>query len=462
MGDQAGPGLACPSPESNLGLWWGGLFSGPAVRKHNRVRPRPGARPVDDRQALQRAVAAAPDDDLPRLVFADWLEEHGEPEHAAFVRAQVELAGTPPWEPFAVRCRHRDPDLVTGGPWWSALPRVDGYGLEWHPEFAFRRGFAWGLIVRDMATFFAQAPRLFAEAPIGQLHLRTATLDDWKRFAAQPWLPRVRSLHFYGTKTPIDAVRVLCDAPPAAGVAEIVFGASSRPGMPELVRGLMQSPLGRRLRSLELRAGPNSADEVDELLYVVGSADPGVRLDRLVLATMPAGDRGLENLYFSPVLDRLTDLELVNIPAAWLPTTWDRLPTLTRLRAVGCGLLGSDVARLVRSPAAAGLRALDLSDNPMACWADIHPDGLPALRSLKLRRVGLTDGPLADWLTRTQFWPYLVELDLRDNHLTAAGANHLLAAPTPPDLTALLLAGNPLGDEATGKLREHFGERLIL
>lgn len=27
--------------------------------------------------ALLRAVAAAPDDDVPRLVFADWLEEHG-------------------------------------------------------------------------------------------------------------------------------------------------------------------------------------------------------------------------------------------------------------------------------------------------------------------------------------------------------------------------------------------------
>jgi uncharacterized protein (TIGR02996 family) len=417
---------------------------------------------VDDREALQRAVAAAPDDDLPRLVFADWLEEHGEPEHAAFVRAQVELAATPPWEPFAVRCRHRDPDLVTGGPWWSALPPVDGYGLEWHPEFAFRRGFAWGLIVRDMATFFAQAPRLFAAAPVGQLHLRTATLDDWKRFAAQPWLPRVRSLHFYGTKTPIDAVRVLCDAPLAAGVEELVFGASSRPGMPELVRGLMQAPLGRRLRSLELRAGPNSADEVDELLHEVGDADSGVRLDRLALVTMPAGIHGLDNLYASPALGRLTDLELANIPAAWLPLGWDKLPTLTRLRATGCHLPSWEFASMTRSPAAAGLRALDLSDNPIESWSDADPDGLPGLRSLTLRRTLLGDEAVSGWLTRAAFWPNLVELDLRDNHLTAAAANHLLAAPVPPDLTALLLAGNPLGDEAVRKLRERFGERLIL
>lgn len=36
--------------------------------------------------AFLRAIAANPDDDTPRLVFADWLEEHGEPERAEFVR----------------------------------------------------------------------------------------------------------------------------------------------------------------------------------------------------------------------------------------------------------------------------------------------------------------------------------------------------------------------------------------
>jgi uncharacterized protein (TIGR02996 family) len=34
---------------------------------------------MNDREALLRAVCENPDDDTPRLVFADWLEEHGEP-----------------------------------------------------------------------------------------------------------------------------------------------------------------------------------------------------------------------------------------------------------------------------------------------------------------------------------------------------------------------------------------------
>jgi uncharacterized protein (TIGR02996 family) len=42
--------------------------------------------------ALLRAICADPDDDTPRLVAADWLEEHGDADRAAFIRIQVELA----------------------------------------------------------------------------------------------------------------------------------------------------------------------------------------------------------------------------------------------------------------------------------------------------------------------------------------------------------------------------------
>jgi uncharacterized protein (TIGR02996 family) len=46
---------------------------------------------VSDRDAFLAAIHDAPDDDAPRLVFADWLEENGEPERAEFIRVQVEM-----------------------------------------------------------------------------------------------------------------------------------------------------------------------------------------------------------------------------------------------------------------------------------------------------------------------------------------------------------------------------------
>jgi uncharacterized protein (TIGR02996 family) len=47
---------------------------------------------LTDREALIRAVCEHPTDDLPRLVFADWLDEHGEGAYAEFIRVQCELA----------------------------------------------------------------------------------------------------------------------------------------------------------------------------------------------------------------------------------------------------------------------------------------------------------------------------------------------------------------------------------
>lgn len=44
---------------------------------------------------LMAAILADPRDDGPRLVMADWLDEHGEPEKSEFIRVQIELAKLP-------------------------------------------------------------------------------------------------------------------------------------------------------------------------------------------------------------------------------------------------------------------------------------------------------------------------------------------------------------------------------
>jgi uncharacterized protein (TIGR02996 family) len=45
------------------------------------------------RATFLEAIAAVPDEDGPRLVFADWLEEQGESNYAEFIRLQCRLAG---------------------------------------------------------------------------------------------------------------------------------------------------------------------------------------------------------------------------------------------------------------------------------------------------------------------------------------------------------------------------------
>ena len=45
-----------------------------------------------DREPFLRAIYAAPDDDLPRLVFADYLDEQGDSDRAELIRVQCERA----------------------------------------------------------------------------------------------------------------------------------------------------------------------------------------------------------------------------------------------------------------------------------------------------------------------------------------------------------------------------------
>jgi uncharacterized protein (TIGR02996 family) len=46
----------------------------------------------DDELGLLRTIADSPTSDAPRLVYADWLDDHGQPIRAEFIRLQIEIA----------------------------------------------------------------------------------------------------------------------------------------------------------------------------------------------------------------------------------------------------------------------------------------------------------------------------------------------------------------------------------
>jgi uncharacterized protein (TIGR02996 family) len=54
---------------------------------------------VTDGEALLATILARPADDGVRLVYADWLDENGQPERAEFVRVQVAIAQLEASEP---------------------------------------------------------------------------------------------------------------------------------------------------------------------------------------------------------------------------------------------------------------------------------------------------------------------------------------------------------------------------
>jgi uncharacterized protein (TIGR02996 family) len=68
-----------------------------------------------DEEGLLRTVIEDPDDDTPRLVYADYLEEHGQPDRAAFIRVQCQLAHLPEADPRRPELEARERALQADG-----------------------------------------------------------------------------------------------------------------------------------------------------------------------------------------------------------------------------------------------------------------------------------------------------------------------------------------------------------
>src|SRR4051812_10743016 len=78
--------------------------------------------------AFLQAIREEPDDDALRLVFADWLDDNGQPEQAELIRLQCRLARLGEDDPECAGLERRQRELLTSPPPLANL--VD----DWHFE----------------------------------------------------------------------------------------------------------------------------------------------------------------------------------------------------------------------------------------------------------------------------------------------------------------------------------------
>src|SRR6476620_2551512 len=124
--------------------------------------------PMPDDDAFLRAIIANPDDDLPRLVYADWLDEHGEPERAEFIRVQCELAGVRgDMARFEKLFTRSEQLLAVHRPRWLG-PLAD---LVEHATFL--RGFVIQVTL-PAAAFLVHADAIWHLAPVQRVKLKDA------------------------------------------------------------------------------------------------------------------------------------------------------------------------------------------------------------------------------------------------------------------------------------------------
>jgi uncharacterized protein (TIGR02996 family) len=141
---------------------------------------------------LERQVRERPDDDAPRLAYADAIEAD-DPERAEFIRVQLRLHSLPDWHPARIDTQRRNNQLISRNwqRWTSHLPT----GVTWIAE----RGFP-DVVRFDSHTAFARHYRAALAAGPRRVHL--SGWRDPARLGTLPALAEIRELRITSMGAP--------------------------------------------------------------------------------------------------------------------------------------------------------------------------------------------------------------------------------------------------------------------
>ena len=140
---------------------------------------------------FMEAIIADPADDTPRLIYADWLDEHGQEERAEFIRVQCEIARLenchvqallPSAQTLAtildatleyklIELRERESELFNAhrSEW---IVRIQFVTSAMHRGFVGKIGCSW-------KVFAANADAILAEHPVTMVKLTTMPVIHW-------------------------------------------------------------------------------------------------------------------------------------------------------------------------------------------------------------------------------------------------------------------------------------------
>jgi uncharacterized protein (TIGR02996 family) len=467
---------------------------------------------ADLARGFLKDICANPDDDTPRLVFADWLSENGDEERAEFIRVQIERTRLPSWDARQVHLKLREWELLTKNKkkWKNKLPRLKG--VSWGE---FRRGFmgsakftsfdalrdqrdacwaatpielAWvrwpsrrqdisalapiaGLrelslagIVTDVRVVaqVAASPLLSTLRVLGIPYSRIST-EGFTRLVASPHLGGLKALRASGNDLGNAALESLRSSSLEAleeldlmGEGEYGYGYGEEPIIDaDGVNALTRWPGLARLRSLNLSGHNIRWDGLRLLLQsprAVGLKELGLRSQGLTIRAMQQfanADKALQLDVLDLGWNLLDGAEVKALGKARC------VRELKVLRIDRCELSPSDTAELAKAKFIGGLRWLNADHNSFG------PEGTQALleaspeslHTLHLENNGLGDGGAAH-LVASPTSDSLLQLDLSENRLTGRTARALGRAEHLKNLLVLRLTHNRFDAKAVDALRK--------
>jgi len=419
-----------------------------------------------DEPSLLATIVADPDDDRPRLVYADWLEEHGQRDRARLIRVQIELAHAPDDADDTRGLRAEEERLEAACE--KALPQLDG--ITWG---GFERGLVRSVHPATPAAFHRHAGVI---GDMGSVYrVSFDNLDGFDILAQIPALARFTELVVYDD--------------PHWGL---------RDGHPEHrfnddLQAVLASAHCPRLRSLQLNVcqlGPRGAKALadcprleslinldlldnyigDEGVAALAASPHLTAVRNLRIYLNHIGPAGVEALAASASLGGLEELYLGEFwphyigPAAGVAL--GRSPYLTHLRELRIHdvIEALGAAALAQAPNLAGLTYLDLcyAEGPDAARALAASPYLRQLKRLELYACDIGDEG-AKALAHSPVLATLEDLDLTYNDLTDEGARALAASPylarlKPGGLN--VRGGNDFTEDGWQVLRARFGDRI--
>jgi uncharacterized protein (TIGR02996 family) len=428
--------------------------------------------------AFLQAIIETPDDDAPRLVYADWLEDNGDPLRAQFIRRDCLV---PPGIDEEEPAYHEH---------WARVRVLEAlHGTTWQPEIpvgdrvercaGFRRGFV-ALLQRSSEEFF-EWPDVYDDvSPIeglcvedveeggheeefaeqeyfARLRWLSATLGPYgvTKLAKSRHLGRIEELTLEANELDDRAVEALARAElPRLRTLDLSFNKYLTAGG---ISKLLDSKRLPSLRSLDLAYVRLDADNAQRIASRPGMA----KMTSLTLQGSELGDDGAIQVLRSKHLGSLRDAcfsccKVGDATVAALAAGGHALPGLTSL-SLYTGQVGPEGARaLARAPVFAKLRSLHLGINRLGtdgALALATSETMTNLVCLRLASNAIGDnGAIA-----LAAWPGLREvrcLDVQDNGLTPRGVRALVNSPHLKNLCDLTLGHNPIGDEGAAALAD--------
>jgi uncharacterized protein (TIGR02996 family) len=235
-------------------------------------------------EALHRAIIENADDDTSRLVYADWLEENGDPTRAEFIRVQCALAKRSPGDPDYIDLCERQAELgalLSSRDFTHEMPLKVEYKLGFPDLDWFQRGFLDRIDDFWFERLAADLPRVLTTTPHRRLRLAYTTGEQLSRLLAMPEATHLSGLELIPTTTRDSAdslVAAVAPSPVVHSLQELrVLGDLKATGVEALAKApfarlaafavcglpspkrLLQAPWFQRLRSFRFAGNRRSA-----------------------------------------------------------------------------------------------------------------------------------------------------------------------------------------------------------